>query len=180
MDAPLASLRRAAFRLAEQGTALSALYHRARLLGREHLPLKGPVPLVGSHGVWGYETPAFFHLIHRGTGRHHWGLTERGFFRIPLIRMVLPWLLRWMRDILATDQMPRRHELQVPTLVIQGGRDLLVSPRAAHDVARHIPGARLAPIRGASRLPYMSQRDAFNTLAGASSGSTWTEPPPTP
>ncbi len=92
MDAPLASLRRAVFRLAEQGAGLSALYHRVRLLGCEHLPLKGPVLLVGNHGVWGYETPAFFHLIHQGTGRYPLGLTERGFFRIPLIRTVLPWL----------------------------------------------------------------------------------------
>ncbi len=92
MEAPLAGLRRAVFRLAEQGAALSALYHRARLLGTEHLPLQGPVLLVGNHGVWGYETPAFFHLIHQGTGRYPLGLAERGFFRIPLIRTVLPWL----------------------------------------------------------------------------------------
>ncbi|QPM83602.1 MULTISPECIES: hypothetical protein [Myxococcus] len=39
-------------------------------------------------------------------------------------------------------------------------------PRAARDVARHIPGARLARIRGASHLPYMRHPDAFNTLAG--------------
>ncbi|WP_141588530.1 alpha/beta fold hydrolase [Myxococcus sp. AB056] len=75
-------------------------------------------------------------------------------------------LLRRLRDILATDLMPRLHELQVPTLVIQGGQDLLVPPRAARDVAQHIPGARVALIRGASHLPYMSHPDAFNTLAG--------------
>ncbi|NVJ09587.1 acyltransferase family protein [Myxococcus sp. AM001] len=92
MDAPLASLRRAVFRLAEQGAALSALYHRARLVGCEHLPVTGPVLLVGNHGVWGYETPAFFHLLHQRTGRYPLGLAERGFFRIPLIRTVLPWL----------------------------------------------------------------------------------------
>lgn len=70
----------------------SALYHRARLLGAEHLPSRGPVLLVGNHGVWGYETPAFFHLLHEATGRYPLGLAERGFFRIPLIRTVLPWL----------------------------------------------------------------------------------------
>jgi 1-acyl-sn-glycerol-3-phosphate acyltransferase len=84
--------RRAVFRLAEAGALLSALYHRARLLGAEHLPARGPVLLVGNHGVWGYETPAFFHLIHQATGRYPLGLAERGFFRIPLIRTVLPWL----------------------------------------------------------------------------------------
>lgn len=88
----LTSARRAVFRLAEAGAALSAMYHRARLLGIEHLPRSGPVLLVGNHGVWGYETPAFFHLVHQATGRYPLGLAERGFFRIPLIRTVLPWL----------------------------------------------------------------------------------------
>ncbi|MCP3103067.1 acyltransferase family protein [Myxococcus sp. K15C18031901] len=85
-------MRAAVFQLAARGAALSALYHRARLLGGEHLPRSGPVLLVGNHGVWGYETPAFFHLLHHATGRHPLGLAERGFFRIPLIRTVLPWL----------------------------------------------------------------------------------------
>jgi 1-acyl-sn-glycerol-3-phosphate acyltransferase len=88
----LTSTRRAVFRLAEAGAALSALYHRARLLGLEHLPRGGPVLLVGNHGVWGYETPAFFHLVHQATGRYPIGLAERGFFRVPLVRTVLPWL----------------------------------------------------------------------------------------
>jgi 1-acyl-sn-glycerol-3-phosphate acyltransferase len=92
VDASLASLRRTVFRFAERGAALSALYHRARLVGAEHLPREGPVLLVGNHGVWGYETPAFFHLLHRATGRYPVGLAERGFFRVPLVRTVLPWL----------------------------------------------------------------------------------------
>ncbi|GHH01268.1 alpha/beta fold hydrolase [Comamonas sp. JC664] len=75
-------------------------------------------------------------------------------------------LLRRLRDVLAADYLSRLHALQVPTLVIQGGRDLLVPPRAARDVAEHIPGARLALIPSASHLPYMSHPDAFNALAG--------------
>ncbi|MFL5347481.1 MAG: lysophospholipid acyltransferase family protein [Hyalangium sp.] len=92
MKALFTTTRRAVFRLAEAGATLSALYHRARLLGAEHLPAQGPVLLVGNHGVWGYETPAFFHLVHQATSRYPLGLAERGFFRIPLIRTVLPWL----------------------------------------------------------------------------------------
>ncbi|MBJ6760845.1 acyltransferase family protein [Myxococcaceae bacterium JPH2] len=92
MDATLPPLRRAVFRLAEWGAALSASYHRARLMGVEHLPTQGAALLVGNHGVWGYETPAFFHLLHAATGRHAQGLAERGFFRIPVVRTVLPWL----------------------------------------------------------------------------------------
>ncbi|RKH06025.1 acyltransferase family protein [Corallococcus sp. CA053C] len=92
MEATLASVRRAVFRFAETGAALSARYHRARLVGAEHLPHKGALLLVGNHGVWGYETPAFFHLLHNATGRYPLGLAERGFFKIPLVRTVLPWL----------------------------------------------------------------------------------------
>jgi 1-acyl-sn-glycerol-3-phosphate acyltransferase len=88
----LTTARRAVFHLAEAGAALSALYHRARLLDAEHLPERGPVLLVGNHGVWGYETPVFFHLLRQATGRYPLGLAERGFFRIPLVRTVLPWL----------------------------------------------------------------------------------------
>ncbi len=86
------SVRRAVIRFAETGAALSARYHRARLLDAGHLPRSGPVLLVGNHGLWGYETPAFFHLIQRATGRYPLGLAERGFFKIPVVRTVLPWL----------------------------------------------------------------------------------------
>jgi hypothetical protein len=48
--------------------------HRTRLLGARHLPDAGPMPLVGNHGLWGYETPAFSHLLHRATGRYAQGL----------------------------------------------------------------------------------------------------------
>lgn len=92
MTSAFTTARRAVFRLAEAGAMASALYHRARLLGAEHLPAGGPMLLVGNHGVWGYETPAFFHLLHQATGRYPLGLAERGFFRIPLVRTVLPWL----------------------------------------------------------------------------------------
>lgn len=92
MDTALNPLRRAFFRFAETGAALSARYHRARLLGAEHLPSQGPLLLVGNHGLWGYETPAFFHLLHQATGRYPLGLAERGFFKIPLVRTLLPWL----------------------------------------------------------------------------------------
>ncbi|MDC0712163.1 lysophospholipid acyltransferase family protein [Stigmatella sp. ncwal1] len=92
MESLSATTRRAFFRLAEAGATLSAMYHRAQLLGAEHLPSHGAVLLVGNHGVWGYETPAFFHLLHQASGRYPLGLADRGFFRIPLLRTVLPWL----------------------------------------------------------------------------------------
>ncbi|MCP3103066.1 alpha/beta hydrolase [Myxococcus sp. K15C18031901] len=71
-------------------------------------------------------------------------------------------LARRLRDVLAADYLPRLRELRVPTLVVQGGRDLLVPSRAARDVAEHVPGARLALLPEASHLPYMSHPASFN------------------
>ncbi|WP_164019104.1 alpha/beta fold hydrolase [Pyxidicoccus trucidator] len=75
-------------------------------------------------------------------------------------------LLRRLRDVLAADYLHRLHELRVPTLIIQGGRDLLVPTRAARDVAEHIPGARMEVLREASHLPYMTHPQSFNNLVG--------------
>jgi len=77
--------------LAEAAASVAASYHRAELWGAEFLP-QGPALLVGNHGMYGYETPVFFYLLHKLTGRYPIGMAERGFFRIPLVRTVLPWL----------------------------------------------------------------------------------------
>ncbi|WP_233587982.1 alpha/beta fold hydrolase [Corallococcus sp. CA049B] len=71
-------------------------------------------------------------------------------------------LMRRLRDILSADFLHRLRELRVPTLIIEGGRDLLVPPAAARDVAAHVPGARLEFLETASHLPYMSHPEAFN------------------
>lgn len=78
-------------RFAEAAAGAAASYHRARLIGAENLP-GGPGMLVGNHGLYGYETPVFFWLIKQATGRYPLGLAERGFFKIPVVRTVLPWL----------------------------------------------------------------------------------------
>lgn len=58
---------------------LEALYHRATLEGAEHLPA-GPALLVGNHGLYGLETPAFFYLVKGATGRFPFGLADRRVF----------------------------------------------------------------------------------------------------
>ncbi len=75
-------------------------------------------------------------------------------------------LLRRLRDILSTDLLGALEQLRVPTLIIQGSRDLLVPTSAARDVAARIPGARMELLRKASHLPYMSHPDSFNAFAG--------------
>ncbi len=58
---------------------IAALWHRAQLRGIEHLP-DGPALLVGNHGLFGFETPVFFYLLHRATGRYPVGLADRKVF----------------------------------------------------------------------------------------------------
>ncbi|HLL55243.1 MAG TPA: lysophospholipid acyltransferase family protein [Myxococcaceae bacterium] len=83
--------QRTVLSVAEAAAAVAATYHHAELWGAERLP-RGPALLVGNHGIYGYETPVFFYLLHRLTGRYPIGLAERRFFKIPLVRSVLPWL----------------------------------------------------------------------------------------
>jgi pimeloyl-ACP methyl ester carboxylesterase len=75
-------------------------------------------------------------------------------------------LLRRLQDVLSANYLEQLEHLRVPTLIVQGGRDLLVPPSYARDVAARIPGARLELIREASHLPYMSHTDAFNAFVG--------------
>lgn len=75
-------------------------------------------------------------------------------------------MLRRLQDILAADYLKALERLRVPTLVVHGGRDLLVPLSYARDVTARIPGARMELIREASHLPYMSHTDAFNAFVG--------------
>lgn len=71
-------------RLAEAATA----YHRAALEFEEPIP-SGPVVLVGNHGLFGLETPVFFNLLYRATGRFPIGLADRNVFGFSPMRQIL-------------------------------------------------------------------------------------------
>ena len=75
-------------------------------------------------------------------------------------------MLRRLQDIYSADYLPQLERLRVPTLVVHGGRDLLVPLSYARDVTARIPGARLELIREAAHLPYMSHTDSFNAFVG--------------
>lgn len=68
---------------------VSAQYHRATLSGAENLPSGGAL-LVGNHGYFGLETPAFFYLLKKHTGRYAVGLAEKRLFKLPVLGRVLP------------------------------------------------------------------------------------------
>lgn len=61
------------------GRAATA-WHRATLENIAHLPREGGALLVGNHGVLGFESLAFFHLVHQVTGRFAIGLADRTLF----------------------------------------------------------------------------------------------------
>jgi pimeloyl-ACP methyl ester carboxylesterase len=56
----------------------------------------------------------------------------------------------------------RLHQIGVPTLVITGDADLLVSPANSDLLARHIPGARLVKVPGGSHGFNFETPDVFN------------------
>jgi pimeloyl-ACP methyl ester carboxylesterase len=64
-----------------------------------------------------------------------------------------------MRDrVDSTPLLPSLKDL--PTLVVTGEQDALISPEAAQRMAEAIPGARLATIAGAGHLPPVEQPEA--------------------
>lgn len=75
-------------RLARRAAAAATVYHRARIEGAERLP-DGPALLVGNHGLFGFETPVFFYLLHRATGRLPVGLADRKVFSPAPLRRIL-------------------------------------------------------------------------------------------
>ncbi|MFZ5624311.1 MAG: alpha/beta fold hydrolase [Gemmatimonadota bacterium] len=60
-----------------------------------------------------------------------------------------------MRD--RPDSTPLLATLDMPALVIVGADDPMVTPEAAHAMARQIPGARVAVVPGAGHLPMLEQ-----------------------
>jgi 1-acyl-sn-glycerol-3-phosphate acyltransferase len=76
------------FRVGRELAKAATNWHRASLVGAEHLP-DGPALLVGNHGLFGLETPVFFYLLYRHTGRVPVGLADRRVFGSPSMRRIL-------------------------------------------------------------------------------------------
>lgn len=52
--------------------------------------------------------------------------------------------------------------LDLPVMVVQGDRDLVVAPAMAHHIAASIPGARLEMFENIGHAPFMEAPGAFN------------------
>jgi 1-acyl-sn-glycerol-3-phosphate acyltransferase len=88
MPVPVPSPRDPLLRMARWVAGLASRWHQASLDGHEHLP-EGPALLVGNHGLYGLDTPVFFHLLHAATGRLPVGLADRVVFGARPIRKIL-------------------------------------------------------------------------------------------
>jgi 1-acyl-sn-glycerol-3-phosphate acyltransferase len=109
------------FRVARHASRAASAWHRARLTGAEHLP-QGPVLLVGNHGLFGLETPIFFSLLHRATGRIPVGLADRVLFGVKPVRE----LLRRIGSVVGT----RENALEV----LKRGRLVVCYPGGSREV----------------------------------------------
>ena len=60
------------------------------------------------------------------------------------------------------DSTPTLAEIDVPTLIIHGGRDTIVSVAEAEAMAEAIPDARLVVLSESGHMPNLEQMDEFN------------------
>jgi 1-acyl-sn-glycerol-3-phosphate acyltransferase len=128
---------------AEMAARLLCRWHRAELDGAARVP-DGPALLVGNHGLFGLETPAFLWLLRRATGRAPWVLADRALLGGPLARP----LRRRVRSIPRTFGGARRL-LADGHLVVSypgGARETFKGPRDRHRLRweRSLSFARLA------------------------------------
>jgi pimeloyl-ACP methyl ester carboxylesterase len=82
------------------------------------------------------------------------------------IRAGLPTLARATYQMLKTDMRPVLERVRAQTLVVWGENDPCVPIALAYELARMVPCAALAVIRGAGHVPQWEQPVAFNGVVG--------------
>jgi pimeloyl-ACP methyl ester carboxylesterase len=71
-------------------------------------------------------------------------------------------------SIAGFDPLPELGRLEVPALVVTGGRDGLTTPAIARRTQRALgPGARLAVLDGSAHRPWAEEPDAYFALVSA-------------
>ena len=73
-----------------------------------------------------------------------------------------PSYLKTLEASVAQDLAAPIENIRAPTLVVTGDEDRLYPPALARDMARRIPGARLAEIEGAGHISNLEQPERFN------------------
>jgi 3-oxoadipate enol-lactonase len=68
-----------------------------------------------------------------------------------------------MQAVVGHTTADRLHLIQVPTLVITGSDDRIVSPRSSEAIASRIPDSRLVMVEGGSHALNLEMRNRFNS-----------------
>lgn len=84
----------------------------------------------------------------------HWWRTDQG---------VMASRLRALEEFDVAD---RLWQLDVPTLVVAGSRDVIVGPDQQRSLADAIPGAQFEAIMGAGHLGYLTHREELSHILG--------------
>jgi len=71
--------------------------------------------------------------------------------------------LGWLRDIDLREETPH---LDLPAVVVHGGRDMLAPVGAGRWLAAHLKGSRLIELPDAAHMPFFSHREAFLAALG--------------
>ena len=127
--------------------------------------LAGRLALIAPAGVFPSRTRRGFVLpLARsmgGTGGRL-GLVARDVARIGPVR-----LWRVASDLLTCEVESVLQSVQVPTLVVWGGRDRLLPPTLASTFTAHIPDSRLVVLPGAAHIPMLEAPDELNAALRA-------------
>src|SRR5690606_20321892 len=71
---------------------------------------------------------------------------------------------RQLDAFVAHDALDRLHRIDVPTLVVAGGYDLICPPRLGRTVADAVPGARFELLPDEAHQPFQESPDGFHEL----------------
>ena len=73
---------------------------------------------------------------------------------------------RRLKDVFATDLRSAVETIRIPSLVVHGTADRLVTRKDARDLADRLPNSTYKEISGAGHMPYLSHPERFNALVG--------------
>jgi pimeloyl-ACP methyl ester carboxylesterase len=127
--------------------------------------LVGRLALIAPAGVFPSRTRRGFVLpLARSMGGAggRLGLVVRDVARIGPVR-----LWRVASDLLTCEVESVLASVQVPTLVVWGGRDRLLPPTLASTFTSHIPDSRLVVLPGAAHIPMLEAPDELNAALRA-------------
>lgn len=73
-------------------------------------------------------------------------------------------MVRATWELLTADLQPKLSRIQIPTLIVWGGRDRVVPLAAGHALVAQLSDARLAVIPDAGHMPMWERPESFNRL----------------